>query len=716
MPAPRSISSPYPIFTDVDGNPLEDGYIYVGGKNLNPEVSPITVYWDQSLTTPAAQPIRTIGGYPSNSGTPARLYSGAEYSITVRNKNMSLVYTSPVPTDVIGIIYSLETVSDLIGYSDALDNSSVTVLGYTAAGDGGGGPFFYDASFARSSADGGIVVDPTVSLALQGTGSGSGCWIRQYSGAVHVKWFGAKGDGVTDDTDAITDTITYALSVTGKVYVPSGTYIVENCIVVNGGISVEYLNLFIQGEGRGTIIKKTTSNTAGALTRLQPARVTGAPGTDVDDYNVDAIFVIVAPDSTNVRVVGFSDMQLTSSAKQSIGIFAPRLALGSFDNMWFDNLNEGMQVRNIFLCNFKNIWFTNSVWGFRHNRTAGDFGGTSCSFDRVSLTDCDHGWEFDNLVYSNMSACSVEHWSVGNYALKAINRTMIAANGLGIEKGFGAGLWIEGSNATSYAASTIGGRTSVIIDSPSFGLGDRDNTLITDFGVATVEDFSVIKRDASLLLTGGLYIQEFNGGVSIQTTLVHDSAAPARIPTITIEEINSFGLTSNDFVVTGGGSKKGVAKIQERGLVRYGKNSAAPMTSNVFAQLRKTANQTFTSGANAVLVFDTPAVYFDNTEGFNPATNGWETNNSGMFKVSCRFQIPNTPVTESIILSVRQGGSTWGSVEVYGTNVATQQIELDCLVPAFNSGEITIEAARGAGTSVTIVGDGNKNQVTIEQV
>ena len=89
-----SINPPYPVFTDTDGQPLEDGYIWIGTANLNPLTNPIVVYWDAALTIPAGQPIRTINGYPSRAGTPARLYAGADYSIQVQNKNGSVLYTS----------------------------------------------------------------------------------------------------------------------------------------------------------------------------------------------------------------------------------------------------------------------------------------------------------------------------------------------------------------------------------------------------------------------------------------------------------------------------------------------------------------------------------------------------------------------------------------------------------------------------------------------
>lgn len=88
------INPPYPIFGDIDGQPLEAGFIWIGTVNLDPQVNPISAYWDAALTIPAVQPIRTLAGYPSNSGTPGRFYVGSDYSIRVMNKNGSTIYTS----------------------------------------------------------------------------------------------------------------------------------------------------------------------------------------------------------------------------------------------------------------------------------------------------------------------------------------------------------------------------------------------------------------------------------------------------------------------------------------------------------------------------------------------------------------------------------------------------------------------------------------------
>jgi hypothetical protein len=89
-----SVQPPYPAFADAAGQPLEDGYIWIGTVNLNPITNPIVAYWDSALTITAVQPIRTSGGYPVYQGTPSRIYTASDYSIQVQNKNATVVYTS----------------------------------------------------------------------------------------------------------------------------------------------------------------------------------------------------------------------------------------------------------------------------------------------------------------------------------------------------------------------------------------------------------------------------------------------------------------------------------------------------------------------------------------------------------------------------------------------------------------------------------------------
>lgn len=85
------IVSPYESFMDIDGEPLENGSIYIGEPNLNPESNPKSVFWDEALTIPATQPIMTSGGFPVNNGSASNIFVDGDYSILIRNKNGSLI-------------------------------------------------------------------------------------------------------------------------------------------------------------------------------------------------------------------------------------------------------------------------------------------------------------------------------------------------------------------------------------------------------------------------------------------------------------------------------------------------------------------------------------------------------------------------------------------------------------------------------------------------
>jgi len=166
-----SIQVPFPVFQDRDGQPLDNGYVFLGVANLNPQTNPVVAYFNEALTIVAAQPLRTINGYISNAGTPAQVYiDGVSFSILVQDSKGSMIYNF-----LDGAFIGANT-----------DSCNVT----------------YDPPFT------GGVAYPVCEVLEQN---------------VSVKDFGALGDGITNETSIFTTV--EALSQT-FIYLPTGTYVV----------------------------------------------------------------------------------------------------------------------------------------------------------------------------------------------------------------------------------------------------------------------------------------------------------------------------------------------------------------------------------------------------------------------------------------------------------------------------------------------------------
>ena len=84
--------APYTAIADIDGSPLDAGFLFFGEYGKDPELFPVEVFWDADFTVPAAQPIRTRNGYPVRNGSPTKVYlKTAQHSIVIKNRNSAFV-------------------------------------------------------------------------------------------------------------------------------------------------------------------------------------------------------------------------------------------------------------------------------------------------------------------------------------------------------------------------------------------------------------------------------------------------------------------------------------------------------------------------------------------------------------------------------------------------------------------------------------------------
>lgn len=89
------ISTPFPIFNDKDGSPLDAGFIYFGELNKSPLTSPIAIFYDSALTMPVENPVRTQNGFVSKNGFLRQVFCAEPViSIQVQNKQKEIVWSS----------------------------------------------------------------------------------------------------------------------------------------------------------------------------------------------------------------------------------------------------------------------------------------------------------------------------------------------------------------------------------------------------------------------------------------------------------------------------------------------------------------------------------------------------------------------------------------------------------------------------------------------
>lgn len=144
--------------------------------------------------------------------------SPGDVRVTTVSKNGISWLDQVIPVQVsMTALKAVSTASLVSGFQTNL-------LGFYAAGDGGGGIFVFDSASVAAD-NGGTIIAPA---------SGSGRWLRVYSGGVNVRWFGAKGDAATNDSAAFNSALTLLGTAGGDIFVPNGAYKANFTVSGNG--------------------------------------------------------------------------------------------------------------------------------------------------------------------------------------------------------------------------------------------------------------------------------------------------------------------------------------------------------------------------------------------------------------------------------------------------------------------------------------------------
>jgi hypothetical protein len=300
----------------------------------------------------------------------------------------------------------VDSIATLAGLAHA--PSTILVEGYATPNDGGGGLFSWYPGDA-TPANGGTVIEPT--------GGPVGRYKRNYSGGLpNVRWFGAKGDGITNDAPAINATLAATLS--GEVFLPAGEYAVTAEIVVGD-------NQILVGDGaEATIILATAGNinlihVTGSYGGARDLRVEGNGQTTVSGLRVTPANESQTTTVVNQNYNRFRDL-VVSGCTEGIVLQCGPFVGGVDSGCWYNTF----ETTHVLSC-LRGVWFKNGPNASSSGSNRNNFVSV-----RIGGAGSNTGVQIDSGGGNSFFGCAFEGIATGTTPNATPTAILIANTGL----------------------------------------------------------------------------------------------------------------------------------------------------------------------------------------------------------------------------------------------------------------------------------------------
>ena len=387
---------------------------------------------------------------------------------------------------IIGLAFSkltkADTIEDLKTMRFLKVGDIVEVLGYYTAGDG--------ANHKRI-------------IANEDDGSGvqlaNGLWANiVHNGEVNVSWFGAKGDGVSDDTEAIQKALDYCDNVN-----LCGRFVITQPILVKIKQNLNGKNLKTQ------IILKTSSKLNYNIDNIDLKTIS-----DDDLKKISACLIVKGgysidiPMYINIKNIAFENHS-ENTVKGKYGILVVYAVYSTFKNININGFEQGFRTLEGWNNIISNMRIGRANYGIlfqNNNEQYPDM--TSWVIEKAYTDYCDIGYEFYNLIYSNLSSVACDHTKEVCYSFKLCGG--VSVNGMGAE--MSNAQIIRSTNSTisisALKLTAISDRTEKPVNSLSTAMfeinsNDRIDCGVTINGLDSRENYNEFQRKFCYVSGGG---------------------------------------------------------------------------------------------------------------------------------------------------------------------------------------------------------------------